>query len=79
MKNWLNIFFVSFNSSIKLDYWAAIADWNDRKNDRKEEKEEVNWNDEDYCHWIDCKNCCHEEDYKDCYHKKDCKDCCHDW
>ena len=91
-KNWSNVFFVSFDSSIKLDRWAVIADWND-KNDKKEEEEEeeeeekekVDWNDKDCCHWINCKdcyhkeNCYHEKDCKDCYHKKDCKNCCHDW
>ena len=86
IKNWSNIFFISSDSLIKLDHWVAIADWND-KNDKKEEEEkeeeeeEVNWNDEDCCHWINCKDCCHEENYyykEDCYHEENCEDYCHD-
>ncbi len=89
MKNWSNIFFIFSDSLMRLDCWAAIADWNDKKEEEEEEEEEeVNWNDEDCCHWIDCKdccheedckNCCHEEDCEDCYHEEDCENCCHNW
>ncbi len=80
-KNWSNIFFVFFDSSMKLERWAAIADWDDR-DDREEEEEEedkVDWADEDCCHWIDCEDCCHEESCRNCCHEEDCEDCCHDW
>ena len=59
---------------MKLDCWAAIADWNDR-----EEEEEVNWANEDCYHWINCKDCCHWIDCKDCYHDEDWENCWHDW
>ncbi len=85
MKNWSNIFFVSSDSSMKLDHWAAIADWDDKEEEEEEEKEEkeeeeeVDWNDKDCCHWINYEDCCHEEDCRDCCYKKDCENCCHDW
>ncbi len=54
---------------MKLNRWAAIADWNDREEEEEEEEKEVNWVDEDCCHWINC---------KDCYHWINCKDYCYE-
>ena len=53
---------------MKLDHWAAIADWN-----CKEEEEE------DCYHWINYEDCCHEKDCKDCCYEENCENCCHNW
>ncbi len=38
MKNWSNIFFISSDSSMRLDHWAAIADWDCKEEEEKEEE-----------------------------------------
>ena len=44
---------------MRLDRWAAIADWDGREEGEGGEGE-VGWDDGGCCHWIDCGGCCHE-------------------